>query len=54
MGFGVRQRAGVDPGESISDCVIRECLEEVGVQIDASSIALAAYHASGDARAICD
>ena len=31
---------GVDPGESISDCVIRECLEEVGVQIDASSIAL--------------
>ena len=31
---------GVDPGESISDCVIRECLEEVGVQIDASSIVL--------------
>ena len=31
---------GVDPGESISDWVVRECLEEVGVQVDPSSIAL--------------
>lgn len=31
---------GVDEGESVSECVVRECLEEVGVSIDPESIRL--------------
>lgn len=31
---------GVDKGESVLDCVVRECREEVGVEVDATSIEL--------------
>jgi len=45
IGTGVLSGPGgkLDPGETLEECMIRETLEELGVELDPASLELAAY-----------
>ena len=54
-GYWCPPAGGVDEGEAASDCAVRECLEEVGVQVAPSSLALVhTLHRKTDQRRVID
>lgn len=54
-GYWCPPAGGVDEGESASVCAVRECAEEVGVDIDPSSLTLVhTLHRKTDQRRVID